>query len=823
MKHLCLLISFISFFSYSQIKGTVTDEKGITIPSVNVLIENSYKNTSTNEKGKYELNVSTSGRYVVVFQSLGFKTKKLSISIESFPYTLDAQLAEESYSLNEVLVSNKENPANAIMRNAIASKKQNSEKANQFTCDFYSKGIMRIKDAPKKFMGQDIGDFDGNLDSTRTGVLYLSETVSRLKFQKPDKMNEMIVASKVSGKDNGFSFNTAQSVDFDFYENNLPFQANVISPLSSSAFSYYRFKLESTFVTPDNQLINKIKIVPRRDTEPVVEGYLYIVENSWAIYAVDVFLKGYRMQTPAIDKLILKQNFSYNSTDKVWTKNTQTLDFVAGLLGFNFTGTFTYVYSNFEFEPKFDKKTFKNEIVAFEKEANKKNDDFWNSIRPVPLTEEESKDYIKKDSIQTVRKSQKYLDSLDSKSNEFKLLDLITGYSYKNSFKKWIISYDGVLKSAHFNTVQGYNFSTGLEYLKRNEEKFTYSSLFTKLNYGLDEKKWRVRVGYSRKFNNENGATLGISGGSQISQINDKNPISNFINDVSSLFFKNNFAKFYEKNFVRINFSREVFNGLSATTSFEYIERKPLFNTSDKTIIKYDKPYTSNNPFFPFDESIPVIEKNNIFKFKIGGKITFAQQYISRPDGKFNLGNDKYPTLNFNYEKGFGSTNDTYNYDFLSFRASQEIILGNKGTFNYNATIGKFFNSSLPSFVDLKHFNGNQTHIGQADKYLNVFNLMPYYEYSTNDAFFEWHSEYDDKGFIINKIPVLQLLKANLIIGVHNLAIPDCKPYNEFSVGLDNLGFGKFKIFRLDYVRSYQSGYKNDGVVFGLKILNVLD
>lgn len=49
------------------------------------------------------------------------------------------------------------------------------------------------------------------------------------------------------------------------------------------------------------------------------------------------------------------------------------------------------------------------------------------------------------------------------------------------------------------------------------------------------------------------------------------------------------------------------------------------------------------------------------------------------------------------------------------------------------------------------------------------------------------------------------------------------KPYSEFTIGLYNLGFGKFKFFRFDYVRSYQSGFKGDGVVFGLKILNVLE
>jgi hypothetical protein len=97
---------------------------------------------------------------------------------------------------------------------------------------------------------------------------------------------------------------------------------------------------------------------------------------------------------------------------------------------------------------------------------------------------------------------------------------------------------------------------------------------------------------------------------------------------------------------------------------------------------------------------------------------------------------------------------------------------------------------------------------------------MPYYTNSTNDSYFELHTEHNDKGYIMNKIPLLNLLKSNLVLGYHLLAIPKTNPYSEYSVGLDNLGFGKFKIFRLDYVRSYQNGFQKDGVIVGLKFLN---
>ena len=72
----------------------------------------------------------------------------------------------------------------------------------------------------------------------------------------------------------------------------------------------------------------------------------------------------------------------------------------------------------------------------------------------------------------------------------------------------------------------------------------------------------------------------------------------------------------------------------------------------------------------------------------------------------------------------------------------------------------------------------------------------------------------------MNKIPLLNLLKSNLVVGYHLLAVPNTNPYSEYSVGLDNLGFGKLKMFRIDYVRSYQNGFQNEGVIVGIKFMN---
>jgi len=182
-----------------------------------------------------------------------------------------------------------------------------------------------------------------------------------------------------------------------------------------------------------------------------------------------------------------------------------------------------------------------------------------------------------------------------------------------------------------------------------------------------------------------------------------------------------------------------------------------------------------------------------------------------------NMNEGKYPTLGFTYAKAFLASAKGYEYDFLEARLNYNKTLSNKGDLQLNMKVGKFFNADAISFADYKHFNGNQTHVRIDGQYNTSFNLLPYYSQSTNNQYFETHVNYNDNGYFMNKIPLLNKLGWNLVGGFHQLATSDIKPYQEVTVGLDRIGFGKLKIFRIDYIRSYQSGFVGDGVMFGLK------
>lgn len=807
-------------FSFSQIKGKVTNEKNQPISFVSVYLENTVTGTTTNTKGDFVLPITKEGKHTVIFQILGYKTLKKTIDVTSFPYTVNVVLHEEEVTLDEVVVSSEENPANAIIRNAIASKSKNTDKFAKYTADFYSRGLFKVKDLPKKFLGQDIGDFSGGLDSTRSGVVYLSETVSKIAFQKkPKHFKEHIIASKVSGQDNGISFNQAEDVNFNLYENTFDLvDAEVVSPIANAAFTYYTYKLTGVFYDSNKKLINKIQLLPKRKNDRVFSGYIYIVEDDWAIYGADVIITGKQISLPIVDSLHIKQNYNFSTQNKAWVPVTQTIDFKAGMFGFHFNGRFSASYSNYNFSPNFTKDTFTNEILSFAENATKKDSSYWKKIRPVSLTKEEVADYKLKDSIKTIRNSKKYLDSIDAKKNKFKPLSIISGYTYKNSYKKWSLNTTSLIEGLSFNTVQGWNTSFGLNFNKSLNTKGKRFSVGADINYGFSEKIARPTAYFNYLWNNTTRPYLHVSGGVATPQFNQRNPISKFWNTISSIAFERNYMKIFEKTFAKASFSQEVTNGVRMFSSLEFADRKPLFNTTNYVMFPQDDVrYTSNNPKEP-DNFTSSFTPHQMWTFTTGANINFGQKYLSYPDGKYNIKNSKYPSLYLGYQKNFGSGNSEWNSDLIFSELFQRFGFGYWGEFAYKVKGGMFLEKKDIPFVDYAHFNGRLLTVATKDNFLSNFYMLPYYQLSSNDEYSELHGEYNFKGAVLSKIPLVNKLNLHLILGAKSLFTAGNKPYTEYAIGLDNLGFGKWRFLRVDFTRSNFNGKSKHTVNFGIML-----
>jgi hypothetical protein len=793
----------------------VVDKNNEPLPFVNIYIEETLTGTTTNANGEYQLNVPTNGKQVIVFKYLGYKTEKKTITVDGSDYELNITMTEEGLNLNEVEIVANSNPANAIIRKAIAKREELREKILNYTVNFYSKGLIKIKNAPERILGQELGDLGGGLDSTRTGILYLSETISKVARSK-GKFKEKIVASKVSGDDNGFSFNAALDINFSFYENLVELGGQLVSPIAENAFSYYTYTLKGTFHDEGNRLINQIEVRSKRTEDKTFNGTIYIIEDEWALYAVDLKVTGKQAQIIPVDTFNIKQSFNYSKKHETWLKVLQNFDFDYSIFGFKGAGRFTAAYKEYDLKPNFVRGDFGPEILGFEKNANKKDSIFWEDRRPVPLTLEESVDYELKDSLQIIRKTQKYLDSVDAKKNKFKPSSLLFGYSHDNTFKEKYYTLRAPIENLAFNTVQGWHGSFGFNYLKLDKEEGTAFQFNTSLNYGLSDKRVRPTAGLYYRFNRFSRPILRLKIGNEARQFNNEEPITPIGNSITSLFFESNFAKFYDLTFLEFSHAQEIINGIQTNLSLGFEDRKPLFNTTDFTYFnEANNQFTSNNPLEPENINTAAIDNHTIIKLGVDVRIRFGQQYLNYPDEKFNVQSDLYPSLFLSYEKGFASSSVDNHYDQFKVRLTQSFDIAHKGQFAYNMRAGTFVDSRDISFVDYQHFNGNQSYVTRKD-YMESFFLLPYYTFSTNQDYLEGHLEHNFNGFIMNRIPLLKKLNAHLIVSGKFLATSNNRPYSEFGVALGNLGIKKFRFLRVGYAQSYFNNTVERGLNIGL-------
>lgn len=100
---LTLLLAFVVQFTFAQektISGTVTDDKGLPLPGVNVVVKNTASGTQTDFDGNYSLQANRGG--VLSFSYVGFDTKDVVIGDGN---SINVQLSTSASELEEVIVT----------------------------------------------------------------------------------------------------------------------------------------------------------------------------------------------------------------------------------------------------------------------------------------------------------------------------------------------------------------------------------------------------------------------------------------------------------------------------------------------------------------------------------------------------------------------------------------------------------------------------------------------------------------------------------------------------------------------------------------------
>jgi hypothetical protein len=810
MKNLYLtifLVMTVLSVSAQQLKltGTVRDADGEPVPFASIYIKNTTKGTSANVDGVYGLALDK-GSYTIVFRAIGYKSKEQNVTMDA-NHTENVVLTAEAYSLTGVTIDgNAEDPAYEIIRQAIKTRKSHLTEVKEYTSDVYIKGVQKLVGAPKKFFGRDIQK-TLDLDTNRKGILYLSESTSKFAFQQPDNIHEEMISSKVAGRNSAFSFNKASDLMVNFYQNilleNTLSARGFVSPIADNAMLYYRYKLLG--VTNDGgATINKIQVIPRREHDPVFRGIIYIKDDSWHVVDADVYLSK-NSGVNLIDTLKISQQFL--QVENTYMPSNINFQFNGNVLGFKFEGYYVGVYNNYNIHPEFPKGYFTGEILKITKAVNKKDSLFWLNNRPIPLTAEESRDYVRKDSVAALKTSKKYLDSVERVNNKFGIGKLlISGYTVNNRFEKKSLSFDPILRAIIYNTVEGFAVNYGATYVKNLEDR-KYYSIRPEARYGFSSKELTANLTANYYYNPVKRASVSVSGGSGIYDLNPLGTQTLLGNSINSLLFETNFVKFYKKEFVNIGTTRELFNGLQGSVVADLARNSTLINNSSfKILDPKDKEFTSNNPFTP-DVETPLFPNYTALTLSATLTYTFNQQYITRPDGKFYQ-DSKYPTLMLNYRKGVkGILNSSVDYDIVNFSVTQNrISAGLWGYFSFVAGAGKFLNNDNVYYPDFKHFRGNNALFVKPD--LRRFLFLDFYQFSTKKEYIEAHIEHNFSGLFTNKIPLLRKIKLEEVVGASYLTEPDKKDYKEFYFGLQRLIFRATYGFAYDGNRRVEHGFR---------------
>jgi hypothetical protein len=274
-----LILLFVAMTQVSLaggIRGVIKGEDGVLLAYATIYVKQTSTGVASDTEGRYEVTLAP-GTYDIIYQYLGYESVTRKIEVGEEFTVINITLKTHTVVLQNITIkAGDEDPAYTIMRKAIAKAKYHTQQLDSYTARVYIKGRGKLVDYPwlaKKALEK---------EGITKDRLFIQESVSDIKYTRPNKFEEKVIAIYTTGKGEGYESPNAY-VFGSFYE---PEIAETISPLAPKSFSYYRFEYLGTFKDRGFD-ISKIKVTPRSKGDNVVEGTLYIVEDLWSIHSVD--------------------------------------------------------------------------------------------------------------------------------------------------------------------------------------------------------------------------------------------------------------------------------------------------------------------------------------------------------------------------------------------------------------------------------------------------------------------------------------------------------------------------------------------------------
>lgn len=838
-----LLWAFDPFYLYGQVlKGKITDDAGKPIPYASIYAKELRQGTSSNSDGYYLLRVPK-GEFTFIFRSLGYETVEQRVKLEADEVTLNITMPVKPFLIAPVTVGGKgEDIAYDVVRKAIAMAPYYRNLVSEYEAEVYLKGTFKV-DKLSWLVKRSIKD---SPNPPKEGSLYMQETYNNVKFTAPDKFDQKVkmIRSNFPGEINSTD-NILGFVSANLYQ---PKIGEIILPLAPYALNHYQFKYEG-YAFQDNRALVKVKVIPKRKSRQLVEGYMYIAEDYWNLHEID-----FTVQSLA-GPFRIKQTFGEVELN-AWLPISQYFDIDANFLGN--VARIQYVtsikYSNvkintkvkppvkidikeaeaakpaepepvkrnasqrqkkadYRMEQLLNKDNLTNremyELQKLMEKQVRKSDTLSNKLEvPNPLTITIDSSAAKADTVawQLVRpvaldaeefKVNREIDRKLQLNPDSAVADsavkvnlpkiLYNGHRWYDAKKKQTIRFSGfgAPNEFRFNTVDGFVVGAWGSYGKQYQANGIY--IRQSAYYAFARKAPMGETDFRFSYANMNRGLASVRLGWISYDFNSDAGISPITNTSASLWFGRNYMKLYENRYVSLSNRIDPFNGFEVYTSVSLARRVELQNNTDFIFYRQNvKWYTPNTPA---NEGVTSQNLSTHSAFEGSIRLRYTPYYHYRiRDGRKQMLYSRWPTFTVQVKKAFAEFFNT-NADYVHWETmvSQTIRTGPSNRITYKFIYGDFASKRNLYFVDFKHFNTMRVPV-VIPSFNEGYQNISYYRRSTSDSYAQAFLGYQSPYLALKYLPFLsnRIWQENLQFAF--LKTKGYKPYYEVGYFISQIG-----------------------------------
>lgn len=837
---LLLMLTCSTSLWAGKVVGVVTDEKGETIPMVNILVKGTQNGTTTDQNGKYGITLSK-GNYTLVFSFVGYKKVEKQVSIRSTEVqTINIQLEPDAAMLSDfVVAADYKDFAKEIARKARDFRKDQRDRLKKYSVHTYQRsaltGERKVKEKDSLKSETDSTQWIVNDTSfLKSETSHLVETVSDAHIDPPGKFREDIIALKdhsdIKPKDNfrggGASFTvefgepsiTPESpwvanpyvlirdryvYDFDIYESliNIPSicEKQLLSPIGNGAVLNYSYDYGGETVDKNGKKLYRILVKPLFPGEALFEGEMLIADSSFALMKCDLkinprvllFCEEFHLVMEyAMDEngfvMPVKKEFNYK------IKDGKT----------RYYGNVSVLHSDYSINRDYPDQFFTNEITRYATDAYDKDSSYWKQNRSIRLNEKEQVFEHRMDSLRNYYHSDDYYSLADSSFNRINIWSFLVNGIGHRSRKRDIEFYINplVMQAVPFG-IGGYRHRLGGYFNKGFDNGYVLETTGD-IDYGFSNKDVKGKLGVGLTYNPIRFMRTFVRVGDYYDMINNYASASTF-------FSRSNYAR---NKMFSISQRMEIVNGLYGELTYEFNDQIPITGLKMDSWSQ-DLFDTLNNP--------TAFDRYTKSEFRLQLTYRIRQQYTIRKGRKIVFTN-KYPELNFIYRKGVpGMLNSEVNFDYIEIGAKHEGKIARLGTFKWNIQAGSFVNRQNLRVLEYKYFRGSDQWIFSDP--LKSFQLLGP-SLSTATAYFRANIIHHFDGVILSKVPVINWFKINLAAGGGTLLMPEEKfAHAEAFGGIERAIRIRKQIIRLGAYAVTSVNTENQGdfhLKFGISFFN---